>query len=203
MNDTVEPYLWSDEEVLGYIDESQEWFCRRVQGITDSITPAVCRVSVLPGTTWIDLDPRVLEVVGVRRGDNGRTVEMVDRTRLTDYDERPGYFRDVRGIVLGESDGKMRIVPGSNETVTLWLTVRRLPLEPITSDLQKFEIAERHHRHLLLYQRALAYSKDDAEAKNAEQASLFFARFERYCEQAKREIDSLPNITRVVQYGGI
>ena len=58
VDDTVTPYLWSDIEVLGYIDEAQKAFARRTELFYDSVTPTITSIAIVAGAGTVALDPR-------------------------------------------------------------------------------------------------------------------------------------------------
>lgn len=206
MNDNVAPYLWSDEEVFSFEDDAQKMFCRKTDGISDATTPAVVSLAVTPGTTWVNLHPAVLKIRGCVRIDTGRPVEVINRE---DMAPRGWYFDGtttgpVKALVVGEEAHKARVYPKSNETVGIELLTFRLPLTEITTEGDEaFEVDAEHHRHLLLWMKHLAYSKQDAEAYDKTKAAEFEAKFIGYCEQVKEEERRKRHKVRVVMYGGI
>lgn len=205
MSDQAEPYLWSDEDIFGYANDAQRMFCRETEGIADATTAAVTEVDVTPGTTWVDLDPSIKQLREVFRSDTGRPIEVINRE---DMAARRWYFDGttgtVKALVLGMQDNKARVYPDSNETVTLNLTVFRLPLVDITDvGDQAFEIDDIHVRHLLLWMKYLAYSKQDAEAFDRMKAAEFKALAEAYHVKVKEEQRRKRHKVRTVIYGGI
>jgi hypothetical protein len=87
--------------------------------------------------------------------------------------------------------------------LTLNLTVFRLPLTDIVESDQVLEIAPQHHQSLMLWMKARAYSKEDAETLDRKKAEQFEDKFSAYCAYAKLEQGRARHKTRVVQYGGI
>ena len=205
MSDQATPYLWSDEEVFGYENDAQRMFCRETEGIADATTTAVVDVAVIPGTTWVDLHPSIKQLREVFRSDTGRPIEVINRE---DMAPRRWYFDgttgNVKALVIGMEDNKARVYPNSNETVTLNLSVFRLPLVDIT-DLgdQAFEIDDTHVRHLLLWMKHLAYSKQDAETFDRMKAAEFEAKATLYHAKVKEEQRRKRHKVRSVMYGGI
>ena len=47
MADTAVPYLWSDEEVVTYLNDAVKEACERALLIEDRITTAVCSVALV------------------------------------------------------------------------------------------------------------------------------------------------------------
>lgn len=205
MSDAVAPYLWSDEEIFSYEDDAQTMFCRKTDGIADASTPAVVNIAVIPGSDWMALHPQITRIRSARRADTGRALDIINHD---DMPARHWYFDGIRNrvkaLVIGMEANKVRVFPVSNEIVTLNLTVFRMPLVPITDvGGQAFEIASEHHRHLMLWMKHLAYSKQDAETFNRTKAEEFEQRFIAYCGQVKQEERRKAFKVRTVAYGGI
>ena len=204
MDDLVEAYLWADEEILGYIDDAQKMFCRKTDGISDATTPEVTRIAVTSGTDWVDLHPSILKIRAVDRADTGRPLELINTEDMPRrgwyFDGRPGY---IKALVVGAQAHKARVWPLAGEDVGVNLTVFRLPLARITDFDQALEVDEEHHRHLLLWCKHLAYSKQDAETFDKTKAAEFESRFGMYCMQVRDEERRKRHKTRVVVYGGL
>lgn len=205
MGDTASPYLWSDEEGFSYIDDAQTMFCRKTDGIADASTPAVTQIAVVPNTDWVPLHPAITRIRTAYRADTGREIDVVNEE---DMPKLGWYFNGavgtVKALVIGQEAHKARVFSKSNETVTLQLSVFRLPLTPIT-DIgdQTLEVDREHHRHLMLWMKHLAYSKQDAEAFDRSKADEFEQRFSAYCKQVKEEERRKAAKVRVVRYGGL
>lgn len=205
MDDVNAPYLWSDDDVFGYIGDAQTMFCRKTDGISDVTTPAVTQLAITPGAGRITTHKSVLKIRTATRLDTGRSVEVVNRE---DMAKRNWYFDGTQGpikaLVVGEEAHSVRTYPVSNETVNIELMVFRLPMVAITTDgEQEFEIDEQHHRHLLLWCKHLAYSKQDAETIDKNKAAEFEQKFNAYCETAKEEARRARHKPRLVAYGGL
>lgn len=202
MNDAEAPYLWSDLEVYGYIDDAQKMFCRKTDGISDATKAKVVNITVTPDTDWVKTHPSIKLIRRATRMDTGRPIDVINNQDMLD---RGWYFDGSKGpvkaLVVGEEQHKAQVYPISNETMTIRLLVYRLPLELIEGD-QDFEIIERHHRHLLLWVKSLAYLKQDAETYDKSKANEFEGRFLAYCEQVTLEDRKEKHKTRVVRYGG-
>lgn len=208
MADKVQPYLWSDDFVIGAIDDAQKQFARKTDGIPDSTTSAVVDLVVTPDGSGLYsdvvlLDPRVLKIRSARRGDNGREVEVLNEE---DMPTRGMYFDSllgrVRAMITGMDETSVRLWPFPNEDLTIKLSVFRLPLVTITDD-EPLEIPSQHHRALLLWMKHRAYSVHDAETFDKTKAADFEAAFDAYCTTAKNEQRRLRHKPRTVAYGGI
>lgn len=201
--DREDPQLWSDEEGWAYMDDAQKMFCRLTGGLGDA-SSAITQLSVSSDSDWVSISPLVLKVRDASNAVTGRGIELVNyedlRLRGMRFDGRRG---PVRYLVLGMEPGRARCYPFPIEPLTVQLVVDRLPLKAITDEDQKFEIAEQHHQHLLLWMKHRAYAKQDAETYDKTKSAEFQMRFENYCADAKAEKDRAMHKTRTVSYGGI
>jgi hypothetical protein len=203
--DTAEPYLWSDEDVFGYMDDAQTMFCRKTDGILDASTDAVTKIAVVPGSDRIALHQKIKRIRAITREDTGRGIDIINRDDMV---LRKWYFDGtvgiVKALVIGVEAHKARVFPVSSETVNLRLEVQRLPLITITSDGdQAFEIDDEHHRHLLHWMKSLAYMKQDSETFNRTKAEEFETKALAYFAQVKEEERRKAFKVRTVAYGGI
>lgn len=205
MNDRTEPYLWPDEEVFGFIDQAQQMFCRRTDGIADARSP-VTALSVVPNTDWYSLDLSVLQVRQATRADDGRSLELLtaELARKRGVRFLPTLVGEAKTVVTGLEPHAVRISPMPNETVTLNLSIYRLPLVAITdAGDQALEIEPHHHIHLLLWMKHRAYDNQDAEVHDRRKSDEFEAKFYAYCESVKREQERARRAPGLVAYGGL
>lgn len=214
--DEVEPYLWSDTEVLAYADKAQEMLCRLTNGIQDSITPEVCQISYARGDIWVNVHPKILRVRFILKASDGNEVHLMN---FEDFQANGVYAGDDYGIpykfkidnsmgrveflVLGMQEGKGRLVKVPDASDVLNLTVERLPLCTIDGFDQKLEVRDEHHEALLLWMKHRAYMKQDGEAYDKVKADENEVRFRQYATTAKQEKERLRHKYRSVKYGGI
>lgn len=206
MNDLVAPYLWSDAEILAYIDDAQMMFCRKTDGVADASTADIVNIEVNAGQDWYITSPLVLKWRTAFRRDNGRPVDIVNIedtvTQGMRFDGRSG---PVSAMVIGLERTKVRVWPVPAEDVVIETTVFRLPLQPVNNATksQQLEVDVQHHTHLLRWVKSRAYGKQDSEAFDKTKAREFEQSFLQYCEDSKIEDRRLRHKTRVVAYGGL
>ncbi len=204
VDDVETPYLWSDEEVFGYMDDAQNMFCRFTNGIGDATSARITQLAVPVDTEWVDLSNLILKIRGANRGSDGSTMTIVNYEDMEAHGLRfDGRTGAIQYLVIGMEDNKARIYPKASVADTVSLLVYRLPLKPIIDEDQKLEIDVKHHLHLIWWMQHLAYSKQDAETLDRTKASDARATFEEYCAMAKNEQGLAKHKTRVVAYGGI
>lgn len=205
MADVEAPYLWADDEVYEYMDQAQVKFCRRTGGIGDVSTPAVTMLDITPTDVMLPTHPSILAIHDAYDQNDGRPIEIVNYKDLVRRGERlrtqPGALR---ALVIGMEPNKVRPQPLTDQNVTLQLIVDRLPLIKLgTTGTQDFEVDNQYLPTLLLWMKALAYSKQDAETFDRSRAADFEARFLTETETAKVEKERALHKTRVVQYSDI
>lgn len=212
VRDDAAPYLWSDTEILSYIDDAQKMFCRLQGGIADS-SSALTLLEISAGDQFADYDPRILKLRAAYREVDGRNLELLNfedmqfRQAESDYGYRPGFRIDnsegeLRALVLGMEANKVRLVRIPTDDYDIRLVVYRLPLEDITAEDLPLEIDEVHHRHLLHWMKHLAHQKQDAETYDRGRAEQFRVEFTDYCDRAKAEREKREHKYRTIMYGG-
>lgn len=222
VSDEAQPYLWSDEEVLAYAIDSQDVFVRRIGGIAD-VTVAAADVGN-PVTRLADMsleveNPYTLMSPYILRIRSGRLLTAQrDVTFAQESDMVHGVVRDY-GVFVGRSFDDERTgnvtygVLGVRDKYVRWMDVPavadtcrlhifRLPFPRIEEQEDDLEIAEQHHFHLTKWMKHLAYSKQDAEARDDGLAEKFRAQAEDYMRTAQQEQQRQRYRPRVVHYGG-
>ena len=216
VRDEVAPYLWSDDEILVYMNEAQKMFVRLTNGIYD-VSSQACLVDVAAGEKYSSLHSSVLEIrkayyvdpsTSYRRELN--IINLADTARLSSVDygiyHNPG-IQDTVGIVsymlVGEQKGKVRWIniPDSNATVEL--AIARLPLAALSNDQQDLEVDDQHHIHLIEWMKHLAYNKQDGDAFNPKTSIESEMRFRAYCDFVWKEWERYRHTHRSIAYGGL
>ena len=201
--DTVQPYLWSETEALGYLDETQKTLVRALGGIPDS-TSSLTTVALTVNMESFPYDERILRIKAAYRTSDGRPVQIVNYENMDAlgwrFDGRTG---PIRGIVIGADDDNIMTYPVLSVADTLRLVIDRLPLYDVEEIDDDLEVKPVHHRHLVIGMKALAYGKQDAETFDKTKKDQFTAEFAAYCEQARAEKERRKARVRVVQYGGL
>lgn len=221
-DDSVLPYLWSDDELLRYIVASQDTLVKKTGGIAD-VTVAAADVgspvtrlqdlAVTTGQPYSALSPYILRVRSgrllVAREDVAFVSEGdMDKVQVRDYGFSRGMSFDdtdsgpVTLAVLGVRDGYVRLfrVPASDDTCRLH--VYRLPYPRIEDQQDSLEVLEHHHIHLVKGMKSMAYLKEDAETYDKDLAAENKAAFAEYCEDARKELEKRRFKPRVVTYAG-
>lgn len=205
MEDTVEPFLWSDEDIVSYLQLAVDEACERAWLIEDRITPEVCAIALQIAVRDYRLHESVLKVK--RLSFNGRalterSVEWLDEHQPNWETLAPGEPR----VWIQDFNGGLQLVPAPDKVGTANLTVYRTPLEPLTvdNDQAEPEIRPIFHDRLLPFMFARAYLKTDTETYDLALANRHESVFERHfgvkpdAKVRRKRQDQRPPVTRVI-----
>lgn len=214
VHDTADPGLWTANEIILYMDAAQKQFCRLAGGIADSQTPAICTLTTIVGNPWIVTDPRILKFRRAWLTTDATEIKIINHENLDTVFDTSDYGFDrpirldmqagpVRYLITNMHANQVRTVRVPAAVLTIQLAVYRLPLVTINDYDLPLEIDQQHHHYLLLWMKALAYAKQDAETRNDKLREQNAAEFRAYCDQARREREAREHKPRVVTYGGL
>lgn len=193
LDDEQEPWLWSDWELIQFLDEAEREACRRSQLLMDDAT-SLTRVSLPSGTGRVLLDARILRVLRVQEM-TGRPLQQWSLAALRGQHpgwEEWGAVLQPRYFTLEGSSHELRVIPANRFEMELQLTVQRLPLARLLEDatdatvlalddpVRGFEIPEVYHDGLLAWARFRACSKPDGDTGYTALAQAAEAEFERW-----------------------
>lgn len=218
VDDTARPYLWSDAEVYRYMNDAYRQFVRLTGGIPDVVSDDTI-VDVVAGEAFSRISPRILRIRQAYLESSRRDLIIVNEQGAggmvgSDYGAAKSMLHDttqgainymVVGLQRDQSSGLVRWmrVPAENDTVRL--SIYRLPMRYADEGDEEFtfpEIGEEHIEWLLLWMKARAYGKQDAETYDRGRRDANVADFNAYCRSAKAEWERYKHKTRVVAYGG-
>lgn len=183
---SADDQFWTDQEIVGYLNEAIQEACERAKLIEDRLTPQVCTVQLQPAVSTYDLHTSVLEIK--RLALRGRpleesSVEELDHTSLG-WELCTGMPRHwIFEPANVQGTPRLRIVPAPVQAEAITLTVYRGPLKALDpcSDSAKPELHERFHQRLMDWMLHRAYLKQDADtfdpAKAATSLALFVQAF--------------------------
>lgn len=193
--DRATPPLWSDEEVIEYLNEGEDRAAIGARLLYDRETEAAAQVPLLVGVRDYRLHPAVFDVdtAALLRPDQTRRcpLDRADPDALHRYVERTqptGWPREFAAIGdprdgLGMS---LRLDRAPTEAGgVLHLAVFRRPLTPLTVPVEgqpaaEPEIDARHHAALLDYALYRCYLTRDMEGDAGGRAERHKARFEEH-----------------------
>jgi hypothetical protein len=191
LDDEVEPYLWPDEELVEYLNDSVEKLCQETLCMVDSTTEDLCRIGVREGVKSYALDARIL---GIKRAAleggfgvlTGVTMEYLDACYGSNWEDMEG---SPVHYVTDSDSGRLRLFPVPANDDTLRLTVYRLPLSELSASKtdEAPEVGRRYHRRLIDGVLARAYEKTDAETYDPDRAEKHLELWLKCIEDVRME----------------
>jgi hypothetical protein len=192
---------WSNEELVGYINEAINQVYRRTNPIKDFY-----QLDIEKDVHTYPIPSYILEILKVK-GSNGRPLEeksMDDFWDLQTYNtfsnEPNAYFPDVE-------QGNIRIYPIPISDDTLDMMVYRLPKTKLSWDdpSNSPELREEYQVPMLLGAASLCYMKDEANTLDPQRANTLTAMFDREFPftSSYSNIRKGRTTNRPVSYGGI
>ena len=176
-DDATEPYLWSDEEIVAYLNDAENESCIRAGLLHDEKTSSLAVLAIQPGTAQIELSPLVLDVLTARLTSNGLPLFRDAPEAFLSHAAQPG--RPHRYCV---DRTWLRLHPVPDQAETLTLRVSRLPLAPLTLQQPNAtpEIPVSEQARLLGWALFRAFSKRDADSYDKGKAMEFAAQFSEH-----------------------
>jgi hypothetical protein len=214
VKDKEQPYLWSSDEVLGYLIDAQDLFCRLTGGIPDATTRALTDLPLTVDAPFTAFSPYILRIRSARLVTAKTSVRLVQEgdfatISTSDYGTSTLAALDdtdtgtVEAGILGLEEHKIRWYKVPSTADTCRLQIFRLPYPRIADENSSLEIDEQHHRALIMRMKELAYDKQDAETYDKGARDKYKAEFEAYCARAKVERQRIAYRPRTVAYGGV
>ena len=162
LDDLISPYLWSDADLLTYINQSIEKICQDDYLIYDDYS-SFTSIAVTAGVANYQKNPLITRVREVRM--DLQTYPLVARTRDWLEHHYPTWTTAVSGdpklYCENIRTGWIRLIPTPLVSDTMRLIVYRLPLAPLSlSDTTVSpELEEKYHKYLKHGILARAYLK--------------------------------------------
>lgn len=218
-----EDYLWSDDDVFGYMEVAQRKFVRRTKilrkGSPAVDTPLLTTLAFTASgaSGFLPISPKIIRILNARM----RVAANSDPLEIVPFEElNEGFFtRDYGSVFVGDwqskigqarilstnfSENLVRLVPIPSEDDTVELIVEHLPLNTVTCDSVLLEVTEFEDQLIILdYMRSLAFLKQDADTYDPELSSKFARLFDNAADERRREIKRTRFRARTTRYGGI
>ena len=181
--DTEQPFLWSDEAVIEWLNDAQAQACVRGRLIREDENPAVCQIALTPGQHTYPLHASVYELINLRIKGSGaessRSMAIKSREWL-DANVRDWRDMDRPSQWLIQDDTTLRVVGAIQAGDVLHLECYRLPIKQLANDMDKPEIHAAHHVHLIQWALHKAFSVPDADGFDAARSAAAEAEFTAY-----------------------
>lgn len=184
LDDTLEPYLWSNEELTEYADVLQKMIFDEMLHYEDRSTEGVCNVNLVQGNGLINISTRITKVIRAKLDSQTRWLDMRDLAymdeRYPGWDITPATQEIPHTFVTGMPYGKAYLYPPhSSLTDVLRLVVHRRPLVDLDwgthsgSPLEVDRFAELLV-HGIMWQAYLKQDADTYDPKRAEEQRLMW-----------------------------
>lgn len=172
------PYLWSDDEIVLYLNEAEAEAAERGSLLVDRATPAVCEIHIDSSSAEYPLHGAVLKIQRATIDGLSGTLKAASRAEL---DERsPGWELETgtptRYI---DEEGVITFYPRPTAAMLVRIHVVRLPIRrmSIADPGRGPEIHERWQFPMLNWALRCGYLKKDADTFNLDEASRHEAMF--------------------------
>ncbi len=207
--DKLEPYLFSDESIIQWLNEAQDEACIRSLLLKDWETESVCVIPVAANATTHTLHPSIINITWAEFTVTGGT-ESVVLWQTDEYEldrKRPDWRKaseEPRDYIHNDTTLRFGCVPPEG---MLKLEVNRLPLYPMAGDSDSPEIASIHHRKLVYWALFRAFSIPDSETLDPNRAAAADAEFtqafgQRVDATARRNSESTRAHHNIVSWMG-
>jgi hypothetical protein len=193
LRDESSPYLWSDNELLRYLNEAQSIFARRTHSITDDYSDFTTFETVA-GQQSYALDERIvfvaeMGVVTTNDNDELSYCDLPDRTRTQ---LRNSYIKGKPQLHnLQVASHKVRFYPVPDDVYTIVMMVARKPLNKLASVKDVPEINEDYHLALCDYAAAKSLANNDPEKANMAASKDFMDSWSKVIRDVKRDMARL------------
>lgn len=182
VDDAVATYLFSDADIIIWLNEAEEEAALRARLIFDATTTAVCSITVTAGTNTYALSELVFVIERASFLATGETepVKLYLRDRFSLDRTRPDWRTvemEPEELIVDDKKVQLACLPASGGVLSL--QVYRAPLTAMDDNSDTPEIGRAHHRHLVEWAKFRAFSRPDTEvfdAKRAETAEKAFTR---------------------------
>lgn len=207
-------YLWTDAQLVLFINEAQRRFAAQSLVLRDGTTPECTEVILVEGQDTYTLHERVFAVLSAKREGDRSDLTRVGHSILSQYrsptqtwldPDRYNYLPDGKVLVystdeyLADDDScafeqvilRVYPTPDAAEAGTkLKLRVVRLPLQDFElADLnQQCEIPLLHQINMLDWAAYLALRIEDDDAGNKSSAKRYAESFQTHVKEAKRHV---------------
>jgi hypothetical protein len=132
IDDTVTPYLVSDQAFYEYLTEAQQEACIRSDLISDKVS-SFCSIAVTAGKSVYSLNSLIYAITYAEIVDGNGIAEPLASTTEKVLDQWSKYWRSQsekpRWFI--QSDNTIELVPKPTENATLKIECYRMPIEDI------------------------------------------------------------------------
>lgn len=196
IDDTVQPYMVSDEDIVFAIDSSQSDFAEQTYCL---FSGADLTVEATENSPWVTLPSNVLGVRALVNADGSyirpvTTVEMdFGHFSSSGLAIRQDTWRALSGTpkfaVTDQSKDKLRLVPKPSADVTLTLEAYMLPTK-IDDAADLLEIPSEYHSDLIAGAAKILYGTQNVEIFDPNKSQEWAIKWQMALDVAKEQLDT-------------
>ncbi len=196
LRDTALPQLWSDTELVRYLNQAQIEFAIRTHELVDDTTAATCKITTVSGQAVYPLHKSVVVVAeaGVVTRDSD-TEEETGYTPLQDRTRRQLPRTHTKGCpskyTAQVRTNSIRFFPTPDAAYDIELVVARKPLYALVKGNDVPEISEEYHLALVDFATFRALTNNNPEGSDMASGKEFRALWDLAVRDAKRAIATL------------
>lgn len=205
LDDAVPKYLWSDDQLIGFLNDAVRQVCLRQRCLTESQKTSICQIPIAATQQLVKLHECILAVRSVRYIDPTATSTcepLTGRTAKALWKEHPRWDMEDPGRpehwVPDYQENMLAISRAPENAGYLKLLVWRKPLKEellVKTCMDGVPVINDHwHLDLLDWAEHRAFSVPDSELKNDERASAAEEKF-------TAKIGRLPSATEIRLWG--
>jgi len=198
---------WRNEELVNNINEALNQVYRRILPVKE--VNSLFNIKTKDGIQSYKLDPRILQVKGVKSVTTHRSLSIIDIQDEWNNTKSETITGTPNRVILDYNTGTITFypIPTSSTEDIYKLLVYRLPLYPLTWENQdeEIELREEFVIPMLDYAAYLCYNKDEANTLDPNRSLMFLQRFNQefpftsaYSDIRKRRTNN-----RSIKYGGL
>jgi len=220
-DDNTVPYLWSNEELTEYLNQSIDEWCRLTDANIDKTTATVTQIVVTAGTSLYELHESILKILYAYIDGEETPLEklptdyMLAMNGLDALSDASADRDTPRYYSLDYQMGYIKLWPSPVASGTLKLAVSRLPLvelEYVTpnppgtpgTDAEP-DIPVRFHRDMLAGVKYRAYLKNDADTESLKRADAAEKEWKKVIDRTIQELSLYQYMPKAImpEYGFI
>ncbi|MCP4210875.1 MAG: hypothetical protein GY764_05290 [Halieaceae bacterium] len=208
--DTAEPYLWSDAEILAYFDEAQAVLAEDADLLRGELT-----IAYSASDLWLDI-PEYVTRIRQANGSDGTKLYLYNFEEWEDGRVNDDYGQWVsnddweadtgvypEALITDIEVDQLRMYPIPTADGSVKARIFRGPTTFMEEGSEPELVNRQHQSALLNYARYIAYQKHDSQTYNpslaAEQLAIYTSKKDRLITRTNRR----QRRTKTVAYGGI
>jgi len=203
LDDAVQPYLWSDDELVSFLNDAVRQVCIRQRCLLES-TQSFCTINVAAGTQLVPVDPHILAIRFLRQDGStsnmqpaGITSKRFFKLHAT-WDTDTDTTGDLEYWVPDYQNGFIALFPLPTADIVLKLNVWRLPIEDeeltLADPTAEPVVNPAWHVDLLDWVVYRAFSKPDSDTEQQARATAAAQTF-------TAKVGRLPSATEIRLWG--